>query len=492
MMRDTTKLAEELGSLKRQTDAQRRGYDFQTFVGNLFRAEHFKVQTKAGVSSPRQVDLLATRESEIYLVETKWLNRPVDVDAIDQLFTRLEPVPPGVIGVLVSYSGFTQSVIDKVREKAHRPTLLISGMELEQTLLWNEEFLGLLRGKKRQLLTHRHVSIDEFPTHVDKRRKIRLSELPNAKTVFLLSDGERMPWFETSGGFGMFTFAREIPDIDWVRGGGLGVSLDLSLRNQTQEDFIAMIGEMVDMGWATAKGSWSIQQATKNWHGFGPRTLATALRQWNKRYSNLEIHHTEELCYVDEVDDGFYSLTASISADKKRFVWRVELSFQLTGVPLYLESIQHLATELGFTGGLHFRPRDSLSITRVHLPYDDRSLITEPKALVVNKSDSGFMRNEEWVVGVVIENPYRRGSARSNDELPEGVAGMLRESEDIVCSLRSWHSVSRGEVEYALQGFETSWTSDALLVRGIADWTSTEPEDGDPSHFFYEDNPIEK
>jgi restriction endonuclease len=488
MMRDTTKLAEELGLLKRQTDAQRRGYDFQTFVGNLFRAEHFKVETKAGVSSPRQVDLLATRESEIYLVETKWLRRPVDVDAIEQLFTRLEPVPPGVIGVLVSYSGFTQSVIDKVREKAHRPTLLISGLELEQTLLWNEEFLGLLRGKKKQLLTHRRVSLDEFPAHEDRRRKIRVSELPNAKTEFLLPNGERMPWFETSGGFGMFTFAREIPDIDWVRGGGHGVSLDLSLKNQTQEDFIAMIGEMVDMGWVTAKGSWSIQQATKNWHGFGPRTLATALRQWRKRYLNLEIHHTEELCYVDEVDDGFYSITASISADQRRYVWRVELSFQLTGIPLYLESIQHLATELGFTEGLHFRPRDSQSITRVHLPHDDRSLIIEPEALVVNKSDS--VLNEEWVVGIVIENPYRRGGNRRNNELPEGVTGYLRESEHIVCSLRSWHSVERDKLEYSLQGFETSWTSDALVVRGIADW-NIESDDRDLL-LSYEIDPIEK
>jgi hypothetical protein len=94
-MKDSSAQSAEFESLKKRTDAHRRGYDFQPFVGNLFRAQHFKVEEKAGISAPRQVDLLATRGEEVYLIETKWQQDPADIDDVDALFTRLEPVPPG-------------------------------------------------------------------------------------------------------------------------------------------------------------------------------------------------------------------------------------------------------------------------------------------------------------------------------------------------------------------------------------------------------------
>jgi hypothetical protein len=162
-MKDSSAQSAEFESPKKRTDAHRRGYEFQPFVGNLFRAQHFKVEEKAGISTPRQVDLLATRGEEVYLIETKWQQDPADIDDVDALFTRLEPVPPGVVGLLVSFSGFTQSVIDKVKEESSRPVLLVSEVEIEQALGWSGDFISLLRRKRSALLTHRRVLIDEVP-----------------------------------------------------------------------------------------------------------------------------------------------------------------------------------------------------------------------------------------------------------------------------------------------------------------------------------------
>ena len=71
-MRDSSALPKEFESLKQRTDAHRRGYDFQPFVGRIFQAKHFRVEKKPRAAKPRQVDLFATRGDEVYLIETKW------------------------------------------------------------------------------------------------------------------------------------------------------------------------------------------------------------------------------------------------------------------------------------------------------------------------------------------------------------------------------------------------------------------------------------
>jgi len=469
-MKDSSAQSAEFESLTLRTDAHRRGYDFQPFVGNLFRAQHFKVDEKAGISAPRQVDLLATRGEEVYLIETKWQQDPADIDDVDALFTRLEPVPPGVVGLLVSFSGFSQSVIDKVKEKSSRPVLLVSGVEIEQALGWSGDFISLLRRKKSALLTHRRVLIDEMPEPRSNGKKIKASDLPASSTSFLLPSGERTSSFQTGGGFGKFTFVRELPDIDWVGGGGFGVSLDLAVPVQSQDDLLVMIHDMADMGWVTSDGVWSIQQATANWHGFGAKTLAQSLKGWRKRYKGLETHHAEELCYVNEVENGYYTLTAAISADHRRIVWRTELSFQLTGIPLVQEPLKQLCDELGIHDGLHFRPRNEQSVARTRTPRDVSLPLVTPVAFVIDKPERGPARHEEWVVGIVVANPYKRSEGSVRRDMPEWVPDMLLDSEHLVCALRSWHQVDRPKSHYELWEFESSWTSDALAVRAVADW----------------------
>ncbi len=470
-MRDSSALRQEFESLKQRTDAQQRGYDFQPFVGRLFQAQHFRVERKARAAKPRQVDLFATRGDEVYLIETKWRKDPAHIGDIDSLFTRLKAVPPSVTGLLVSYAGFTNEVLQRVKEESHRPVLLISGVELEAAIGWSGSFIGLLRRKKESLLVHRNVLIETEPPRRGTTRKVKPTDLPASKSEFLFPNGDRYPILWSGGGFGKFSFVSEMPDIDWHSSGGWGVTVDIAVPLQGQNDFLGLIQTMAQMGWVSTNGNWSLQQATRNWHGFGTETLCEALQSWKERYKGLETHHTEELCYFDEIEEGFYTLTAAISADSRRIGWRAELSFQLVGIPLDIKPLQELCTRLGIHESIHFRPRNEKSVTRSRPPRNSNRRQVIPIAFVVDRPDSEMLNDEEWVVGIATANPFFVNEASKPKPWPKWVPDMLRDSEYLICSLRSWHQVdSIGNYSYEFWDFESSWTSDALVVRALADW----------------------
>lgn len=470
-MRDYSALPKELKALKERTDAHRRGFDFQPFVGKIFQAQHFRVENKPRVAKPRQVDLFATRGDEVYLIETKWRKDPANINDIDSLFTRLEAVPSFVTGLLVSYSGFTDEVLQRVKDRSNRPVLLVSGVELEDALGWSASFIALLRRKKEDLLVHRNVTIETEPPRRGITRNVRSTDLPTSKTEFLFPPGDRSSILCSVGRFDRFVFVNEMPDIDWHSSGGWGVTVDIAIPLQDQNDFLGLIKFMAQTGWVSTEGNWSIQQATRNWHGFGARTLYEALHGWKKRYEGLETHHTEELCYFDEIEEGYYTLTAAISADSRRIVWRAELSFQLVGIPLDTKPLQELCDRLGIHEYIHFRPRKEKSVIRSWPPQNTKRCHVAPIAFVVARPNSEILNDEEWVVGIVIDNPFIVKEDPKQKPWPKWVPHMLQDSDYLICSLRSWHQVENiGKYSYEFWNFESSWTSDALLVRAIADW----------------------
>jgi hypothetical protein len=477
-MRDSSALPKEFEALKQAHNAQKRGYAFQPFVGKLFQAQHFRVEPKSRAAKPRQIDLFATRGDEVYLIETKWRKDPANSADIGALYERLNDVPSSVVGILVSYAGFTDEVLQKVQQKSNRPVLLVSGVELEAALGWSGNFIALLRRKKEALLVHRNVLIEDEPQKRGTTRKIKPTDLPDSKTEFLFVNGDRSPILHSGGDFGRFAFVSEMPDIDWHSSGGWGVTVDIDLPRQYQNDFLGLIKVMAETGWVSPNGNWSIQQATRNWHGFGTKTLCEELQGWKERYEGLETHHTEELCYFDEIEEGYYTLTAAISADSRRIVWRAELSFQLVGIPLDTKPLQELCERLGIHERIHFRPRNERSLVHSRPPGRGKRPRVIPIAFVVARPDWDVLEEgEEWVVGIVITNPFIEKEGSKGKKWPEWVPNMLRDSEYLICHLRSWHQMeSIDRYSYEFWEFESSWSSDALIVQAIADWRDEEDE----------------
>jgi len=64
------------------------------------------------------------------------------------------------------------------------------------------------------------------PTLTRPRRTTRPRELEQSSVMFVLPNGARSDWISCHGQFDKVVFALDVPDIDWVPGGGAGVSLD--------------------------------------------------------------------------------------------------------------------------------------------------------------------------------------------------------------------------------------------------------------------------
>lgn len=454
---------EELTAL---IDSRRRGYAFQSLVGTMFRKAHFTVTPNAGTARPRQVDLIATRAEESYLIETKWWKRPVTVNEIDSLHSRLDNVSEPVVGVMVSYTGFTEGAIARAESKAKRPILLITGQEIRHTIEDDRDLVRLLRRKRDALRTHRRaLFLTGRPSPRAERHK---RSLPIPTESISIGGSGRTPWISCSGAFGQFTFVRELPDIDWAPGAGFGVALDIALSVGEQHGLVALIRQLADMGWVTTNARWSIQQASMNWHGMGAPAFVDMLGDWQGRYHRIDTHHTEEFCYVDVCDGGFYSLTGQVTADKRRLVWGAAISFQLPGVPLDTAPLRQLCEIFDSGRAVFFRQLDGRSVNRYVLKPDERMVLDVVGFVVEEEEREADPGNQLSAVGLVARNPFPTDGPQSRS--PWWWPNVAADSELILFDLRSWHPLNHPKRTYRMWNCETARTRDALVFRPVADW----------------------
>ncbi|MEU7864401.1 restriction endonuclease [Nonomuraea sp. NPDC049141] len=466
-----------------------RGYALERFMVDLFRAHHFQTTPNAGAAKPRQVDLFATRDAESYLIETKWRSDKLDISDIDGLRSRLRRVPAHVAGLLVSIEGFSESVIADVVANAAQPVILLSGGELERILLDRESLLRLLHRKKDALLTHGEVLLDA-PLVQPKpaRRKKSATALPVSPAEFVWPDGHRSRVLDCRGGFGQFVFTQEIPDIDWVPAAGVGVTLDLYPEIFSEQAILNLIDTLASLGWATGQARWSIQQSSQNWHGLGTDEFATVLPRWAERAESEDSHHSEELCYTDVCDGGFYTLTAKLAAHKSRLASIVNLSFQLQGIPLDLAPLMQLCKAIGLHEAVYFRPLEGRSITQsrsfssgTHIDIREVAYIVQPDVFDLDfdlddedAEPIANIRVREWVTGIVIENPLCGDPelARSEVELE---LRPLESSELVICNLTHHHPLDYEPVIYRANRVECASSTSAQLYALSCDWEPVEP-----------------
>ena len=439
----------------------------EALVGRLFRSAHFRIDRNPGLARPRQTDLLAEGSGATFLIETKWRKQPATVADIDALRGRLDRSQSGVIGVLISLSGFTATALTAVLERRDRPVLLLDRADLERACARDFDLRRMLRIKQDALRLQAEVLVgSQEPSF---QRPTSSSDSPVDGDAFLLAaDGTRMPWIEASGSLSGFAFSRGLNDPDWVSAPGAGVTFDLPLSIQTVDGMVHALGELSSLGWATGAGTWSIAQSETNWHGIGPASLAQALLRWGDRYEDAgSLHHTEQVVYQDVCDDGFYTLLIDVAASEPRLVWRSDVSLQLSGIPLDLDPIRELCRTFDVQARTRFRPQTEKVLNRVLLR-EGRSTEVKPVAFVV-KEQSGLPPDRRFMVcGLVVENPYwaRADHARG---VVEAMPRPLEETEFLVCDLLSWHQLGKN-LKYRLEMCEWAGTSDALVARIVVDW----------------------
>jgi hypothetical protein len=467
-----TDLDTRLDAISQLQNPATRGRELEGFVAEMFRRSHFKVTLNPGVARPRQTDVLATRATETFMIECKWRSDKANIDDVDTLRARLRRTDSGVVGILLSFSGFTGSAVSDVEHNRQQPILLISGDELRLIASRLDSLSKLLWRKKDALLTDGTVLLDEPIKKRATRR--RLFDLPKAEGQFMQPDGTRSQVIDCVGQFGQFVFAHKLPDIDWVPAAGVGVILDVAPTALNQRRLVDLVDKLAAMGWATPDARWSMQQANRNWHGLGCAAFADQLPLWQQRADTPDSHHSEEICYLDRCDGGFYTLTANLAAHRSRQAMAVTLSFQLEGVPLDTGPLLQLCRSIDVHEGLYFRPRTEQSVERIRGP---RALVTDVRPLAYLIGPERLLGDvaTEWVTGIVIANPlYATSASESGIDLPAGLE-LLQDSEHLVCDLAERHMLDDLErYTYDLRGFESARTSEALVCRPVANWRSHE------------------
>jgi len=447
---------------------QQRGLQFERLIQDLFRQAHYRVERGAGAARPRQTDVLATSPGhDTLLIECKWRKQLAGSDDVDSLRSRLNRIPGAVTGVLISVSGFTAAAIKEVEGRREQPILLVGAEELDEvTDTWGD-LRQMLSIKAEMLLIQGRVHLLANASTPPPAPRHPVGPPTLGDEVFVDNTG-RVPWIAAPGGFGQFTFTREIHS-EWFASDP-GVVLDIPLASlRHQDDLVWALCEFASLGWTTGGGHWSLHQQETNWHGIGAASLSVALEQRMDRYEGAgRIHRTEELTYYDRCDGGFYTLTAELDS-RAGEVSYAALSMQMAGVPFDQHPLEELCRTFGVFAPLFYRPRvnetsqDGASMLR------DGSPLT-PVALILHE-DPDDSHDPHWVCGIVAVNPLFRAGIESDDagQLPWA----LRESQLIVCDVPDWHPVGERHT-YRLQRCRWTETSDALIVRAVANWPSSE------------------
>ncbi|WUJ74677.1 restriction endonuclease [Kribbella soli] len=471
-------LRTRLDELEKVNSPARRGRGLEGVVADLFRQLHFDVRLNPGAARPRQTDVLASKAGEVYLIECKWRSDKANVDDIDSLRSRLRRTDRGVVGVLVSFNGFSGSVLFDVEHHREQPVLLISGDELRLAADRREDLSDLLWRKKDALSTDGRVIVDE-PLIARRRAKGPIITFPSAKESFLMSNGVASSVVSCGGSLTTMLFAQHLADIDWVPAAGHGVTLDVTPAARDERELLGLLTMLANLGWVTSGASWSISQSTMSWHGIGPDAFAAELRKWKERAGTPAAHHSEEISYFDRCDGGFYTLTSNMAADRYRTTIAPSLSFQLQGIPLDTGPLLQLCRSAGIHHGVYFRPRDEQSVRR-YRGAAPLATAVKPIHLITSPAPESQLKFDHWVTGMVIANPFRQVGGPG---LPIDVPAQISESEHLVCSLAHHHPNDGRQLDYYLDHIEDTSTSDAVIIRAVVDWTEPgqpEPDDVPP------------
>lgn len=444
-------------------DAKHRWQPFEGLVASLFKRGHFRIERASRAAGDRQLDLVASRRGSVYMVEAKWHDRALAVDEIDGLYGRLDGSAPATIGVLISPSGFSDGLKAEIRRKKGRPVLLIGPTELAAVLEDPRSLASTLQRKLDHFLVTGEVQVGSNDADFTG---VSSSTWGLRQPYLIDTEGTRLPWIRSDSGFGEFVFTQELADVDWVPGGGYGVSLDLQPGLHSERGLIDLVNELVQGGWLSVGAAWTIEQFNASWHGLGWEQFLHAIVSSEERYEEIDhVHHREAFCLTDSLDGRLLVLTGDLSASPERASFHSNLCFHLQGVPLDPEPFSHLADVIGDEGPLYWRPMARRSVESVGFRRERR--ILDPVAYVVEDAPEDE-HDPVWVRGLVIANPFGGEEPDGVDPL-EWPAG-VNETALIVCSLGQWHPWTDKPERYELRNVEWAHTTDASVVRVVADW----------------------
>ena len=125
---------------------QRRGRLLEEVLNRLFKVVGIHVQddfrrvSETGQGVVEQIDGIIELRGKLYLVEMKWLNKPVDVGDVSHHLVRVFG-RSSTGGIFISYSGYTKPAIDLCRESLNKADIVLCTLEEFVLMLESETSL---------------------------------------------------------------------------------------------------------------------------------------------------------------------------------------------------------------------------------------------------------------------------------------------------------------------------------------------------------------
>ncbi|RMD67035.1 hypothetical protein D6817_02710 [Candidatus Pacearchaeota archaeon] len=140
-------LKERYKRLSLSKDLQRRGYELEKLLNELFAL--FDLDPKASFKlSGEQIDGAFTFQNIDYLLEAKWQQSPVSTHHLDSLASKVRRKLDNTLGLFVSINGFSPEAIST--HSSGRPVLLLmDGSDLMAVLEGRIDLQALLLQKRR-------------------------------------------------------------------------------------------------------------------------------------------------------------------------------------------------------------------------------------------------------------------------------------------------------------------------------------------------------
>lgn len=135
--------------MKTNPDIQARGYEFQTFLENLFKLWALNARRAFGTTG-EEIDDSFEIDNEIYLLEAKWRKKPVETSDLLIFSSKIGNKSEWTKGIFISVNGFRDSAIENFTMGRKLNLIAMSGKEIELEISAKEDLISLLRKKIRK------------------------------------------------------------------------------------------------------------------------------------------------------------------------------------------------------------------------------------------------------------------------------------------------------------------------------------------------------
>ena len=457
-MRSTAKTREMFERLLESEDAAGRGTAFEKLLGERLIADGFDVRINPKTARPRQTDLVAIRESQHFLIEAKWRKRSVDVADVDNLRMRLNRIPSDFVGCIFNMSGYTSVAIEQVESDRTREILLFNAAEINSIFAARLNVPELIRRKREALRIEGRVWFDDSRPESSARPR----NFPPPGREFRIKTGAA-PLVAIPSDNDETTFFLDIPETG-ATDTFVSMNLRLAIHHPAElADVLETIQETVGL---SDQGSFSIQQLSHAWYGFGAQNFLDAIGNWERRYSDARLkspHHSEDLVFLDRSGGALIALTSRQRVGDSTFLHASELEIQLPGIPVDLSQIQELARKTGNSNAF-FQTSLGSRLRSAHFKAGQVKLLPHSKIV---SADHG----EEWVSGIVAKNPFTASRMkRLAASLGEFFPQHLTEPKHLLCAVSDWYLLRDEVSSLSVRSVFGTWIGHVPVLNVRCSW----------------------